>query len=172
MFLPFGPRTSLRIFNLFSEGVHWILEKKHRWSITHYLDDFFAVFPPASDPKEHTQTFDKVSAEFGLTKAPEKDEAGTKVTHLGFEFDSVKMEVRLPPNKLKRAKSEVETLLTLKSITQSKLEEILSFLSHCCQVVPLGCPFLHQLFSLLQRNASFRQTRISSSKMQSGAAAH
>ena len=106
--------------------------------------------------------FDKVISEFGLTKAPEKDESGTKVMHLGFELDSIKMEVCLPPNKLRRAKSEVETLLSCKSITQSKLEEILNFLSHCCQVVPLGRPFLRQLFSLLQKKARFRRTRISS----------
>ena len=29
MFLPFGLRTSPRIFNLFSEAVHWILETLH-----------------------------------------------------------------------------------------------------------------------------------------------
>ena len=163
MFLPFGLRTSPRIFNLFSEAVHWVLEHKHGWSITHYLDDFFAVFPPTSDPTIHSATFDKVISEFGLTKAAEKDETGTEVTHLGFEFDSNKMEVRLPPNKLRRAQAEVENLLARKSISQAKLEEILGFLSHCCQVVPLGRPFLRQLFSLLQRKARFRRTRLSSS---------
>ena len=101
MFLPFGLRTSPRIFNLFSEAVHWVLEHEHSWSITHYLDDFFAVFPPTSDPAIHSAAFDKVISEFGLTKATEKDETGTEVTHLGFEFDSNKMEVRLPPNKLR-----------------------------------------------------------------------
>ena len=159
MFLPFGLRTSPRIFNLFSEAVHWVLEHKHGWLITHYLDDF-AVFPPTSDPTIHSATFDKVISEFGLA---EKDETGTEVTHLGFEFDSNKMEVRLPPNKLCRAQAEVATLLARKSISQAKLEEILGFLSHCCQVVPLGRPFLRQLFSLLQRKARFRRTRLSSS---------
>jgi hypothetical protein len=42
------------------------------------------------------------------------------------------------------------------------LEEILGYLSHCCQVVPLGRPFLRRLFSLLRRRAKFRRTRISS----------
>ena len=162
MFLPFGLRTSPRIFNLFSEAVHWVLEEKHSWSITHYLDDFFSVFPPASDATMYSDSFNEVLSSFGLTKAPEKDETGTVVTHLGFEFDSQKMEVRLPPNKLLRAKFEVATLLTRKSISQAKLEEVLGFLSHCCQVVPLGRPFLRQLFSLLQRKARFRRTRISS----------
>src|SRR5947207_6408492 len=118
MYLPFGLRTSPRIFNLFSEAVHWVLEERYSWAITHYLDDFFAAFPSDSDPARHSLEFDKVISSFGLTKAPEKDETGTRVTHLGFEFDSEKMEVRLPPNKLSRARSEVETLLTRKSISQ------------------------------------------------------
>ena len=29
LFLPFGLRTSPRIFNLFSEAIHWILETVH-----------------------------------------------------------------------------------------------------------------------------------------------
>ena len=45
------------------------------------------------------------------------------------------------------------------------LEEVLSFLSHCCQVIPLGCPFLQRLFALLSRNKRrpFLRTRIPSS---------
>jgi hypothetical protein len=162
LFLPFGLRTAPRIFNLFSEAIHWILESLH-WSVTHYLDDFFIVFPPGSDMTGPSRQFDNVLDTIGLIKAPEKDESGTTVNHLGFEFDSAKMEVRLPPNKLRRAQLAVEALLVRKSVSQSSLEEILGFLSHCCQVVPLGRPFLRQLFSLLQRKARFRRARLSSS---------
>ena len=40
MFLPFGLRTALRIFNLFSEALHWIFEILLGWNLTNYLDDF------------------------------------------------------------------------------------------------------------------------------------
>ena len=109
-----------------------MLEQKYFWSVIHYLDDFFSVFPSASDPEAHSSNFDKVLSCFGLIKALDKDETGTVVTHLGFKFDSMAIEVRLPPNKLSRARSEVATLLTRKSVSQAKLEEILGFLSHCC----------------------------------------
>jgi len=35
------------------------------------------------------------------------------------------------------------------SVSFSILQDTLGFRSHCSQVVPLGCPFLHNLFSLL-----------------------
>jgi hypothetical protein len=87
----------------------------------------------------------------GLTKAVEKDSDGPVVTHLGFEFDSMNMEVRLPPNKKTRARRAVEHLMNASSVSFAALEEVLGFLSHYCQVVPLGRPFLRQIFMLLDR---------------------
>src|SRR5579859_1938078 len=161
MFLPFGLRTSPRIFNLFSEAAHWILETLYGWHLTHYLDDFLAVFPPGEDTSHHSECFDEVMTTISLSKAPEKDADGTVVTHLGFEFDSMNMEVRLPPNKKLRALRAVQQLMTAKSVSFSALEEVLGFLSHCCQVVPLGRPFLRRLFALLRRNKpNSHRTRI------------
>jgi hypothetical protein len=162
MFLPFGLRTSPRIFNLYSEAIHWVLESLYDWAITHYLDDFLAVFAPQTDVTEASQLFDDTLNTFGLAKATGKDQSGYVVTHLGFEIDSIKMEARLPPGKHQCAISTVNDLLSQKSVSQSHLEETLGFLSHCCQVVPLGRPFLRQLFSLLRRKARFRRTRLSS----------
>ena len=64
-----------------------------------------------------------------------------KVTHLGFEFNLMSMEVHLPPNKKLCALRAVHYLLTTHSVTFAALEEVLGFLSHCCQVIPLGRPY-------------------------------
>ena len=163
LFLPFGLRTSPRIFNLFSEAIHWVLETIYGWMVSHYLDDFFGVFPADTEPDGPSQIFDATLGEFGFVKANEKDEWGTVVTHLGFQFDSDLMEVRLPPNKHARAIKAVSDLLSLKSaVPQASLEETLGFLSHCCQVIPLGRPFLRQLFSLLKRKSHYRRIRLNS----------
>lgn len=166
LFLPFGLRTSPRIFNLFSEAIHWILESIHGWAISHYLDDFFAVFPPHTELDGPSQVFDSVLADIGFVKAPEKDESGTIVTHLGFQIDSNLMEVRLPPNKHARAVRAVSELASRKLVPQASFEETLGFLSHCCQVIPLGRPFLRQLFSLLKRKSRYRHIRLNSEAKQ------
>lgn len=149
MFLPFGLRTAPRIFNLFAEALHWIFETLHEWNVTHYLDDFLFVFPPGTDLSLYSPQFDQVLSSFGLSKAAEKDSNGCVVVHLGFEFNSNTMEVTLPLNKKQRAVDAVSFLLSSPSVSLSVLQETLGFLSHCCQVVPLGRPFLRNLFSLL-----------------------
>ena len=166
MFLPFGLRTAPRIFNLFSEALHWVFETLYGWNLTHYLDDFLFIFPPGTDTSNQSNIFNQTIATMGLSKAPEKDSDGHVVTHLGFEFDSINMEVRLPLNKKLRALRAVEHIANASSISVASLEEVLGFLSHCCQVVPLGRPFLRGLFSLLRRKESrhrFMRTRIPSS---------
>src|SRR5438045_8034901 len=44
-------------------------------------------------------------------------------------------------------------LLLSPTVTHTMLETTVSFLSHCCQVVPLGRLFLHNLFSQICRNS-------------------
>jgi hypothetical protein len=149
MFLLFGLRTAPRIFNMFAEALHWIFETLEEWNVAHYLDDFLFVFPPGTDITPFSAEFDRILAKLGLSKAAEKDANDCVVIHLGFEFDSVKMQVSLPLYKKQCALAAVESLLSASTISIMALESTLGFLSHCCQVVPLDRPFLRQLFSLL-----------------------
>jgi hypothetical protein len=44
--LPFGLATAPFIFNLFVEGLHWILQSWLGWDLlSHFLDDFILVIP-------------------------------------------------------------------------------------------------------------------------------
>jgi hypothetical protein len=48
-FLPFGLTTAPFIFNLFAEGLNWLLAAYLPLaSIVHYLDDFIAIFPSSA----------------------------------------------------------------------------------------------------------------------------
>ena len=62
IFLPFGLRTSPFIFNLFSEGLHWILKWLFDRQLIHYLDDFLLIDDP--DP----EFFGQISSYLGLSK--------------------------------------------------------------------------------------------------------
>jgi len=164
MFLPFGLRTAPRIFNLFAEALHWIFETLLEWKVTHYLDDFLFVFPPNTDINQSCKLYDEILDTIGLSGAVEKNMDGHVVTHLGFEFDTLKMEVRLPINKKLRALQATQALLEANTVSVTSLNETLGFLSHCCQVVPLGRPFLRKSFSLLRRSQRPHQRRIFISK--------
>ena len=105
------------------------------------------MFPPNTDITVISLQFDDVLMKFGLTKATEKDSDGCVIVHLGFEFDSTNMQVHLPPNKKQQALDTVNTLLSSSTVTHTMLKTTLGFLSHCCQAIPLGKPFLRNLFS-------------------------
>jgi len=68
MFLPFGLRTAPWIFNLFSEALHWIFTTLYHWDVTHYLDNFLAVFPPNADILMHSQVFDSGSLQWSVLR--------------------------------------------------------------------------------------------------------
>lgn len=132
MFLPFGLHRTPRIFNLFAESLHWIFETLHEWNVIYYLDDFLFMFPSNTDITAISTQFDDVLAEFGLTKATEKDSDDCVVVYLGFEFDPENMQVRPSPNKKQRTLDAVNALLSSSTITYIMLETTLAFLSHYC----------------------------------------
>ena len=142
--LAFGMSTSPFIFNLFSEGLHWIIENKYNQSVARYLDDFLLV--GYGDQNLFSQLCNKLGFEEKLSKAMD----GYVVDFTGIELDSDKMEARLPQDKLTRAWSAVEQTLCQGSTSYKALNSLLGFLSFCTRVTPLGRPFLRQLFNFMQ----------------------
>ncbi len=69
-----------------------------KWRILlHYLDDFFAVLKPLTDPATYQKQWDWICGFLGLKSNEKKRQAGTAVEFLGVELDSIAMEARLPP---------------------------------------------------------------------------
>ena len=145
IFLPFGLRTSPFIFNLFAEGFHWIMESVFSRSLVHYLDDFLFIDEP--DPN----FFGALASFLGFTERIDKRQDGTIVEFLGLILDSYNMIVTLPENKHRCALLALHTTLSQKTISHRSLEKLLGFLSFCARVIPLGRPFLRNLFNLLRK---------------------
>lgn len=155
-FLPFGLRTAPFIFDLFAKALHWILVTVLFWAIVfHYLDDFFAILPPNGDAKRFSKDFDMVCDDCGLTVNHSKDEEGTQAEFLGIQFDSEKMEVRLPPDKLQRARQAVRAVLNRKSIPHSELESMVGLLAFSAKVVVPGRAFLRRLYTALSEKHQY-----------------
>ena len=136
--------TSLFIFNFFSEGLHWIIENKYHQLVAHYLDDFLLVGCQEQD------LFSKLCKKLGFEEKLFKAMDGYVVDFMGIELDSEKMEVRLPEDKLTRARFAVEQILCQGFFSYKGLNSLLGFLSFYTWVTPLGRPFLHQLFNFIQ----------------------
>jgi Reverse transcriptase (RNA-dependent DNA polymerase) len=103
--LPFGLATAPFIFNLFAEGLHWILQSWLQWDLLdHYLDDFILIIP-------HTPSIDSVvqlaASEYlvvtDLLGFPRNDSKGMCGTVLGYEIDTGASILRAPADKLSKA---------------------------------------------------------------------
>ncbi|KAJ5385651.1 hypothetical protein N7509_008192 [Penicillium cosmopolitanum] len=102
--LPFGLATAPFIFNLFAEGLNWLLTAYLPVaSIVHYLDDFITVF---------------------LLLNNAKDAAGTVISVLGVEIDTTLLQARMPHDKLTRASSEAASLLRQNRVSHKALQRV------------------------------------------------
>ena len=84
-----------------------------------------------------------------------KDKKGTRVEFLGIEFDSEKIEIRLPPDKLERARKSVKALLNRRSIPHDELESAVGLLSFSAKVVIPNRAFLRRLYSALSKKQGY-----------------
>lgn len=102
-FLPFGLRTSAFLFDLFAKGVNWIMLQQFK-DVFHYLDDFLSIAPDCDTADRFNKYFDSVCDDLGIAINHDKDATGTTVDFLGIELDTIRMQARLPEDKLQEAK--------------------------------------------------------------------
>ena len=87
----------------------------------HYLDDFLTIGQPISpECHQNLQTIIQVCQFLNIPLAMEKVEGGpaTTLEFLGILLDTVHIEARLPPEKLKRILSEVNLWLDKRPATK------------------------------------------------------
>ncbi|CAF4192315.1 unnamed protein product, partial [Rotaria sordida] len=111
--LPFGSRSSPKLFDMLSEAIVWIAE--HNYGIKnmlHLLDDFFVVDSP-DDGGERTSAM--ISLIFNRLKIPLSVNKTVgpvqEIEYLGIILDSNRMEARLPQEKVLRIMEMIRSLL-------------------------------------------------------------
>ena len=149
--LPFGLRSAPKIFNAVADALEWCIAKEGVEVIYHYLDDFATLGPPNSEEcSRNLHTLQSVCKKLGIPLAAEK-QAGpsTTIEFLGITIDTIRQELRLPDNKLRRLQSLLEEWKHRKSCTRRELESLIGVLQHACTVVAPGRTFLRQVIALL-----------------------
>ncbi len=148
--LPMGCSSSCRLFESFSDAIVHILKTKYEvLYIVKVLDDFLFL----SDREDMCQlaldSFLALCQKAGIPVAMKKT---TKPTHcltfLGFELDSVRMEIRLPQDKLEKYAGNIQSCLGNHSISLRALRSITGQLQYATSVVKPGKAFLRRLISM------------------------
>ena len=106
--LPFGLRSAPLIFTALADALLWVLRQRGAAN-TDNIDDFITVGAPDSPECERNAVvMHETCEEVGLPAEPEKDEGpATMISILGMELDTEVLEIRLPPAKLERLRSEL-----------------------------------------------------------------
>ena len=91
----------------------------------------------------------------------------TVLQFLGILLDSVRMEARLPEDKVQRLRSDLSHWRTRKSATLQEIQSLIGTLNFACKVIPPGRPFLQRIIHLTRKvnkpyhhiklNAGFRE---------------
>ena len=134
--LPFGLRSAPKIFNALADGLEWCVSKEEVPYIYHYLDDFIVLGPPGSPVcSQSLLTLKQLCSELNIPLAEDKQDGPTPViTFLGIVIDTVRGELRLPEDKLRRLTEAVQQWLGRKSCTRRELESLIGVLHHACKV--------------------------------------
>ncbi len=142
--LPFGLRSAPKIFNSLAE---WVVVQEGIEFIFHYLDDFAVLGPP--DSPECQRALDILSRTCAPLASEKQDGPCPVIVLLGILIDTLKQELRLPEEKLRRLLDMLAEWEKKKSCTRQELESLIGTLHHACKVIPSGRSFLRQAISLL-----------------------
>ena len=95
------------------------------------------------------QAFMALCADIGVPLAPSKTIAPTTaLPFLGITLDSVRLEARLPVDKLEQCKLLLRDFSARSKVSLRELQSLIGVLNFACSVVVPGRPFLRRLIDL------------------------
>lgn len=158
--LPFGLRSAPLLFTAVADALQWMMEERGVEWLGHYMDDYVTVGSPGSGQcKAHVGIMKDVCEETGAPINPEKDEGpATTITFLGIELDTVKLEVRLPREKLLKLKALLKKWRQKKHCQLRDLQSLVGVLAYASKAVRAGRSFTRRLLDLtkITKNQSRR----------------
>ena len=151
--LPFGLRSSPKIFNAIADLLTWSLHCEGIQYVIHYLDDFLVFVPPGSNDIPNARSkVEAILSHVGAPIAHHKTEGpASVVTFLGIQNDTDTQKLSLPIDKTLHLQRLLQQWRMKKSCTRKELESFVGHLSHAATIIRPGRIFLRNLYSLLSR---------------------
>ena len=146
--LPFGMRSAPKLFNILTDLLSWILDKKEESPTIHYLDHFLMMDPAKSFTcHDNLSIMMDMSEQLGIPLALEKLEGLSHcLTFLGIILGTQQMQARLPDDKLSHISTNF-LWLHRKKATKRQILSLVGLLQHACKVVRPGRTFAVRMYS-------------------------
>ena len=150
MYLPFGLRSAPLIFNQLSDGLEWILKNSYGLQrVIHILDDFFIA---ERSRLACLTSFSTLLRVFMSLRAPvvasKTIGPSQEIEFMGIVLDSIRMEARLPQDKLSRTYALLNSFKKRRSVRLVELQSLIGTLQFACKVVVPGRTFLQRAINL------------------------
>ncbi len=141
-----GSRSGCVIFETFSETIHILAEARGCGN----MDDFLMVSDNKQISDGKLSTFLSLCRLLGIPVVVEKTESRTCLLFLGITLDTIKMEARLPQDKLQKSLCLVRLYRQLQKISIKQLESLTGLLNFAYKVIRTRKPFLRRLYNLME----------------------
>ena len=151
--LPFGLRSAPKIFTAVADSLAWALFCEGVSPLIHYLDDFLFFGSPTSISAARARhVTESLFSQANVPIAHHKTEGPTtSLTFLGIEIDTVRLQLSLPGEKVRRLRELLRKWTHKRACTRRELESLVGHLCHAATVIRPGRIFLRHLFSLMSR---------------------
>ena len=143
--LPFGLRSATFLFNQLSDTLDWILIHICKISfVCHILDDFLLAEPSAPPPFQQlcSDSLQRMLSTFHNIRIPiasaKKEGPAQELQFMGITLDTIRMEARLPADKIDRIRTALQLFQSTKAITLRELQSLIGTLNFACKVIPPG----------------------------------
>ena len=160
--LAFGLRHSGLQGQRLTDGLSWIHRRlglesasEEQYNIVNYSDDMGGCETELLRAEESFTKLKHLMDDLGLEESTKKAEAPTnQLVYLGVLFDSIAMQMRVPPEKLSEIKSEIGQWSRKTTITRKNLQSLLGKLFWVSRVVRLARVFMGRLLQQLRSMAN------------------
>jgi len=148
--LPMGCSSSCAIFETFSTSLEWLAKRRlGATGVLHILDDFLFIAKSETKCRADLHNFMDMCQQLGVPIAHEKTEGPyNSIQFAGITLDTLKMEARLPDDKLTKCKSLLLDFHKRRKVTLRELQSLIGLLNFCCSVILPGRAFLRRLIDL------------------------
>ena len=158
----FGLRSAPKIFNAIAGALKWIAIQRGVSYLDQFLDDFITA--GARGSRECHDNLTLLVHTCNILNLPlalhKREGPSTCITFLGIELDTVKLELRLPAEKLARLQATIRRWTTAKCCKWKELESLVGLLHDASVVIHSGRTFLRRLIDLLKGRPRGRHSNI------------
>ena len=156
--LAFGLRHSGFNGQRVTDAVSWILRQlglqtnqEKKYEVCNYVDDLGGVEPTKERAYAAFNALAWLLNDLGLQESKKKAVAPTtQITYLGVQFNSITMEMSVPPEKMTEVKAEITRWLRKTTISKRELQSLLGKLFWVARVVKYARPFMGRLLDQLR----------------------